>query len=178
MNKLWMSNKKHIVVTGPESTGKSTLSQILAKEYNGLLVEEFARKYLSENSGQYKRSDLLKIAYGQFQSQLAAINNQDFNVVISDTCLLTIRIWDEWKYGLSEPFIEEWIGLQEVDLYLLCSPDLGWESDDLRESENDLDELFEIYLENIIKTGIPYSIVEGVGQERNQEAINIVGAFL
>lgn len=173
-----MSNKKHIVITGPESSGKTTLSNYLAKEFSGRLVEEYAREYLSEREGVYDRSDLAKIAFGQFQAQLGALNDEENNIVFSDTCLLTIRIWDDWKFGLSDSFVEEWIGLQQVDFYLLCSPDLPWESDELRESKDDRDELFKIYLENVMDTGVPFAIIEGVGDSRNVEASNIVSSFL
>lgn len=173
-----MSNKKHIVITGPESTGKSTLSRYLARIFDGFLVEEYAREYLSERNGVYNREDLSKIAFRQFQSQLAALNNDEHSVVFSDTCLLTIRIWDEWKFGMIDSFVEEWIGLQQVDLYLLCSPDLPWQDDELRESEYDRDELFEIYLEKIIESGVPYAIIEGIDESRNVEAAQIVSTFL
>ena len=37
-----------VVLFGPESTGKTTLSQDLAKHYNTVWVPEYAREYLQD----------------------------------------------------------------------------------------------------------------------------------
>ena len=42
-----------IVVLGPESTGKSTLCEQLAKHYGVVDCKEYARQYLSENGTDY-----------------------------------------------------------------------------------------------------------------------------
>jgi nicotinamide riboside kinase len=42
------ANLIRIVLFGPESTGKTTMSELLAKHYNTVLVAEFASEYLHE----------------------------------------------------------------------------------------------------------------------------------
>jgi len=42
------ANIIRIVLFGPESTGKTTLSQQLAKHYNTVWAPEFAREYLQK----------------------------------------------------------------------------------------------------------------------------------
>ena len=63
------NNLLKIVLFGPESTGKTTLSIQLAKHYNTVWVEEFARLYLQEVWNNEQRtcelSDILPIARGQ-----------------------------------------------------------------------------------------------------------------
>ena len=56
---------KKIVVIGPESTGKSTLSQQLAEHYKTAWIPEYAREYLLKNGTEYSFDDLYKIAKGQ-----------------------------------------------------------------------------------------------------------------
>ncbi|MFK8006949.1 MAG: AAA family ATPase [Saprospiraceae bacterium] len=56
---------KKIILTGPESTGKSTLARQLAQVYNTVWVPEFARTYLEGLNRPYRGDDLLKIAKGQ-----------------------------------------------------------------------------------------------------------------
>jgi nicotinamide riboside kinase len=56
---------KKIVIIGPESTGKSTLSESLAQHYDTLWCPEFAREYLLKHGMNYSFEDLLIIAKGQ-----------------------------------------------------------------------------------------------------------------
>ena len=53
--------KEIVVVTGPESCGKTTLARQLADRWEAPLVNEAARDYL-QNKDSYQKSDLLKIA--------------------------------------------------------------------------------------------------------------------
>ena len=63
-------------IIGPESTGKSTLSEYLANRYGGLLVPEYARVYLEERARErgsayaYTREDVLRIAEYQLEQLL------------------------------------------------------------------------------------------------------------
>ena len=85
------NNLLKIVLFGPESTGKTTLSIQLAKHYNTVWVEEFARPYLQEVWNNEQRtcelSDILPIARGQInlENKLAKQANK---VLICDTVLL------------------------------------------------------------------------------------------
>lgn len=168
---------KHIVLIGPESTGKSTLAKQLSSYYDAELVKEYAREYLRNNGPDYNQQDLRAIAFGQFTAQLSAMKKGK-DLVISDTCLLTVAIWEERKYGLVDEFILEWKSLQQIDCYLLCKPDLPWEADILRESEHELDVLFDIYEKEIKLSGIPFRIVSGEGDLRLENARLAVEDFV
>ena len=56
---------RKIVVIGPESTGKSTLSESLAASLDTVWVPEVAREYCMNLNRQYTEEDLLVIARGQ-----------------------------------------------------------------------------------------------------------------
>ena len=56
-----------IVFTGPECSGKTTLSNAIAKKLNAPLVKEYAREYLNNLNREYSYPDLLKIAKGQLK---------------------------------------------------------------------------------------------------------------
>ena len=78
-----MLNK--IVVIGPESTGKSTLCQMLATHYQTAWVKEYAREYLLKNGTDYSFENLLDIAKGQIALEDAAlhlINEKNKNAAI------------------------------------------------------------------------------------------------
>ena len=80
---------KKIVFTGPESSGKTTISQAVAKKYNLPIVEEYARKYLTKLNRQYKYEDLIEIAKGQLKSEEKKSDNE---IIICDTNLQVLKI--------------------------------------------------------------------------------------
>ena len=163
---------KHIVITGPESSGKTTLSKALSKALNTGYTEEYAREYLNSNST-YKQEDLLHIAQGQLQKEKANLNP----IAIHDTDLITIKIWSEYKYNQCNPWIIEQIEQQKSEnrLYLVCKSDIPWEADPLRENPSNRAELFEIYLSEIQNTKHPYFIIEG--EERLEQALSKIQSF-
>ena len=59
-----------IAFLGPESSGKTTLAEMLTKKLNCSLVSEYARKYL-ENKPYYSVHDLKKIAEGQSRESVS-----------------------------------------------------------------------------------------------------------
>ena len=86
-----------VVVTGPESTGKSWLTKALARHYNIPFVEEYARMYLKQTGGQYQEKDLLEIAEGQAILE-DKVSQQNPRFTLCDTGIEVIRVWSEWKY--------------------------------------------------------------------------------
>ena len=144
-----------IIVTGPESSGKTTLCNYIASHFKLSQSIEYARKFLKKKGKEYIQDDLLKIAKGQ-------LNLEKVNKVL-DTDLITIKIWSEYKFGNCDTWILDKIEEQKNEnrFYLLCKPDIPWESDPLRENPNDRLNLFEIYKMELENLGHNYYIVEG-----------------
>ncbi|VAW26252.1 hypothetical protein MNBD_BACTEROID06-582, partial [hydrothermal vent metagenome] len=115
-----------IVITGPESTGKSTLAKELAKYYKTTFVEEYARIFLTNLGRPYVQQDLLEIAKRQIAQEDSATNKNP-KLLICDTSLEVIKIWSEYKYQSVDVFITNSLKVRKPDLYLLMRPDLLWE---------------------------------------------------
>lgn len=157
-----------IVVTGPESTGKTTLCTQLSELYKGTMIPEFSREYLVKTKGLYQLADIECIGLTQ-----SLRNNQfmdDESVLFCDTDAMTSYIWAKEKFQTSFTGLEKAFKDNPPDLYLLCFPDLRWEYDDLRENPNDLESLFKVYLEQIIEIKASYSIIQGLGRRRTGNA--------
>lgn len=168
-----MSRPKVIVITGPESTGKSLLTQRLALEFRTSWSPEFARSYLEIHGPSYQFEDLRPIAEGQISVQNLATEKAN-EVVFMDTDLLTIKIWSEFVFGKLDPWILEQWSRSIVDHYLLCDIDLPWQPDPLREHPQQREELFGIYHSNIRESGTPYSIIRGLEEERFSNAMKVL----
>lgn len=168
-----------IVVLGPESTGKSTLCENLAKHYNTFNCPEFARQFLSEQGVKYNYTDLLTIAKGQLTledeyTELAILNNK--NKLIVDTDMYVMKVWCEYVFDHCHTFILEQINLRAYDFYLLCDMDLPWTPDEMREYPDDKprQELFHIYKDLLMNQNTPWGIVSGTGNSRTQNAIHLI----
>jgi NadR type nicotinamide-nucleotide adenylyltransferase len=154
---------KRFAITGPESSGKTTLAQKLAEHLKVAWVPEFARDYLLARNGQYEENDLVEIALGQV-SAWNKIVEQD--IVICDTEMLVMKVWSEVKYNKVDPIIIQALLEQQFDHYFLCRPDIPWEEDPLRENPEQREELFEIYLKELKTRKLPFTIIEGNMQQR------------
>lgn len=150
--------KRRIAITGPESSGKSTLSNALAEYYQTSWSPEFARDYLEKRDGQYAQSDIDKIAKGQLAMWQQASTE---NIHFCDTEMLVLKIWSEFKYGNCSSFIKKAFHEQQFDHYFLCRPDIPWEEDPLREHPEQREQLFDIYHKSLIEHNLPFTIVGG-----------------
>lgn len=164
-----------IVITGPESSGKTTLAEALAVHYETPWVPEYARTYLDQLGRPYREKDLLEIARGQVQEEDKAAQANP-RLLICDTSLLVIIIWSTYCYGRCHPWIEEQWKQRPVDHYLLCRPDLSWQPDPQRENPHNRDELFTLY-QGALQTK-PHTIVEGKQSARVGISIEIINNLL
>lgn len=168
-----------VVVIGPESTGKSTLSEQLATHYKTMWVPEYARQYLEELPRPYEQHDLTLMAEGQLalEDQLAAQANR---LLVCDTDLHVIKVWSEHKYGNCDPAILQQIATRHYDLYLLTYIDLPWVEDPQREHPDpEMREYFyNIYRELVIASGVPWVEIKGGFEERQANAIAAVDRLL
>ena len=163
---------RKLILIGPESTGKTTLSVHLAKLYNFDLIAEYSREYLSKKNNSYDYEDLKKIAIQQNQIE----KNNNSEKIIIDTDLLTIKIWSEFKYGSCDSEIEKIISSYDRNnrYYLLLKDDIKWEYDPLRENKNDRSEIFLLFKKLLEKERLNFSIITGTGVSRVNNAIKIV----
>jgi NadR type nicotinamide-nucleotide adenylyltransferase len=163
---------KKIAIVGPESSGKSTLAQDLMVHARSWMVSEVAREFLADLERPYVEGDLLSIAMAQAANEdMVAGEPMGKRLVVCDTDMITIRIWSEEKFGRCDPWIVQQSEERHYDLWLLCSPDMPWEPDPLRENPNDRDRLFEVYMHTLEKLKKPYVILSGAREVRLEKAL-------
>ena len=167
----YIGGMRKVVITGPESSGKTTLAMDLSAHFDAPWVPEQARPYLEVRQGQYEEADLLHIARAQLNAEDL---HTDTDLLICDTDLITIRIWGEEKFGRSDPWIIQTTEERTYDHWLLCSPDIPWEPDPLRENPHDRDRLFGVYHDLLMKLGKPFTVIRGDPDERLRAAVTAV----
>ncbi|MCO6484210.1 MAG: ATP-binding protein [Saprospiraceae bacterium] len=161
-----------IVVTGPESSGKTTLAEALSAHTGWPLVAEWARQRLAEYPV-YGETDVCRMALGQFRTQ--ETRRRSFSgPVLADTDLLTYRIWLEDRFGGCPSWLTMMHRRHGGSLYLLCRPDMPWEPDPLRENPRDRDRLWEAHLRILEGEGWPYRILSGGPAHRMSEALGVL----
>ena len=153
---------KKIVVIGPESTGKTTLTKALAKHFNCEYVAEYAREFIDKLDRPYQEKDILTIA--QKQIELEESKKPINQYLFLDTDLIVAKVWSQYKYNNCHPWILEQIKSKEYHYYLLCDIDIKWQADPQRENPNNRKELFDIYKKELIQYGKPFSIINGTNR--------------
>lgn len=166
-----------IVVTGPESTGKTTLARQLAKHFRTLWVPEFARTYIDGLNRPYQEADLLEIAKGQVASEIKMASKAS-DLLFIDTSLEVIKIWAEFRFGRCHPQILEELKERRHDFYLLCTPDLPWEFDPQRENPGDRHVLLKLYQNALTDLQVNFQEISGAGETRMAQAISAVNQVL
>jgi len=166
---------KKVVVIGPESTGKSTLSEILAARLGTSWVPEYARGYLEVLGRPYNEDDLLIIAKGQINTE-DELTQQVKQLLICDTDLNVIKVWSEHSYHRCASWVLEEIAERRYDLYLLTYIDTVWEDDPLREHPDDnmRSYFFNQYKDIVMNSGVPWVELSGSIDERLAVALNAI----
>ena len=161
-----------IAILGPESTGKTILAEQLALYFQSQWVPEYAREYVEKLTSPYTYDDVCKIAQKQIEKEKEVENQTSpTKYIFFDTELIITKVWFSYRYNKVPDFLTEQLNTGFFDLYLLCSPDLPWQPDPVREHGEDRDFFFNWYKKEIEQTGKPYVIVKGIGNQRFQNAL-------
>ncbi|NKI31538.1 DUF4301 family protein [Croceivirga thetidis] len=171
-----------VVLFGPESTGKTTLSQQLARHYNTVWVPEYAREYLQHKWNNERKTcephDLLPIAEGQMRLE-NELTKKASNVLICDTDLLETKVYSEAYYlGYCDENLEKYALLNEYHLYFLTYIDVPWEEDDLRDKPNEREKMFDYFKGTLDKYDRKYVILKGDKKTRLKTAIHHIDKLL
>lgn len=171
-----------VVLFGPESSGKTTLSEQLARHYNTVWIPEFARDYLQNKWNNERKTcefdDLLPIAVGQMKLENEGARKAD-RLLICDTDLLETMVYSEEFYGGDvDPKLEKAAVQNSYDLYLLTYIDTPWVADDLRDRPHLRLEMFKAFENALKKYNKPYILVSGSKKERLKTAIDAIDKIL
>jgi len=166
-----------IAVVGPESTGKSTMSEYLAAHYNTIWVPEYARGYCEKLTAPPTWQDEINMFYGQvaLEDELLSKANK---LLICDTTFLTVKIWSEYTFGKAPQQVIDELPKRPYDFYLLLNIDMPWQEDPLRDFPHMREHFMEVWYKELNELNAKYVLIEGTGAERHGRAVEAVDEYL
>lgn len=175
-------NLVKVVLFGPESTGKTTLSRHLARHYNTVWAPEFARDYLQKKWNNERKTceaaDLIPIAIGQMKLENKLAKKAD-KILICDTDLLATKVYSQEFYGgYVDDLLDKAANENQYDLYLLTYIDTPWEADDLRDRPEQRLEMFNAFESALKKHNRPYLLLKGDKKTRLKKAIQVIDTIM
>jgi NadR type nicotinamide-nucleotide adenylyltransferase len=166
-----------VVLTGSESTGKTTLAAELARHFEAELVPEFVRAFAEQKGAAIDFSDHGPIARGQMALEDAAIARAP-RLIVQDTDLLSTVVYCRHYFGRCPAWIEETAAARRPDLYLLCGTDVVWIADGVRDRGHMRDDMQQLFVDAIRKSGARFVDVSGSRTRRFEDATKAIEAVI
>ncbi len=168
---------RRIVVTGSESTGKTTLARDLASWLGVPWIPEYARSYAEAQGGRLGPEHVDPIARGQMAREDDAITAAEaagLELIVLDTDLVSTTVYAESYYGSTAPWIIAEARRRRGDLYLLADTDVPWSADGVRDRPHARREMHERFVARLREAGPAWITIDGLGARRLEHAIAAV----
>lgn len=174
------TNICRVTFVGPESTGKTTISQALAQKYQTEWVPEFMRTYLQQKWDEKREvcdwEDLLPIAKGQMVMENELIKKAN-EFIFCDTNLFELMTYSYIYYGKCDPLIEKYAIDNQYDFIFLTYIDVPWLPDDLRDKPNEREYMFRQFKQMLNQHKKSYILLEGNHEQRMKKVIDTIDNY-
>jgi NadR type nicotinamide-nucleotide adenylyltransferase len=167
---------KKVVITGPESTGKTILAAELASFFKTTWIPEYARGYIMGLNRKYTFDDVEHIALEQIRREKQFLRSAR-GFLFYDTHLIVTKIWFKQVFGHYPEWLDGEIENMAIGLFLVCNTDIPWVQDPVRENGGEMREvLLDMYIREIESIEIPWALVSGKSVHRTRSAIELVSS--
>jgi NadR type nicotinamide-nucleotide adenylyltransferase len=151
-----------VCVTGPESTGKTTLATRLAEWARADVVPEASRRYAERTTGELRLADVSPIA----REHIALAEAARGPLAVIDTDLLSTVLYSRHYYGAVPRWILRAEHDRRADLYLLCDVDVPWVPDGVRDRPSNRDEMFALFRDALARRKARTVVIRGDWERR------------
>ena len=170
---VYASFVQRVCLLGGESSGKSTLAEALAREFDTAYVAEYGRELWDAKSGALVFEDMRHIAEVQIQrEETAAMHANRF--LFCDTSPLTTLFYSNHLFGKAEPILER-LAERRYDFTILCAPDCSFVQDGTRQPETFRVRQHEWYLKELANRGIACRLVTSSLDVRISQTRDLLG---
>ncbi|MFE3971463.1 AAA family ATPase [Stenotrophomonas sp. YIM B13575] len=150
---------QRVAFIGGESSGKTTLAQVLAERLGTAWVPEFGRTLWEQQGGELQVQDLLRIAVTQPQHEDQAAQHAHRWLFCDTTPLVTLG-YSGWMFGTAPEPLQR-AAARTYDLLFLCAPDIPFEQDGTRVGQEFRMQQHVWYLQQLQARGVDYVLLEG-----------------
>ncbi len=172
---------RRIVLTGAESTGKTTLARALAAHFACPLVLEYGREWSETRPGgpaaPWRTRDFVDIALEQNRRENALAEASPNGWLICDTDALATAIWHERYMGFSAPEVLA-VAARQVRPFvrILAGDEIPFEDDGLRDGEHIRHAMQARFRDVLAETDVPWIEVRGDVAARCAQALSFIAA--
>ncbi len=124
------ARRRRVVVTGAESTGKSTVAAAVADAFDVTFLPEYLRAFVNIHNRLPNAADTSLIAMGHLAQVSASTSvNTSGPIELLDTDLLSTICYHRYYFGECPDWIEQKAKEELADLYLFCNSDIPYEAE-------------------------------------------------
>jgi len=181
---------KRVVIVGAESTGKTILAQVIAKDLNTVWVAEYGREYCEikfsghdpisfklETLPPWRSEEFEHIAERQLEREDQACLTANKHL-ICDTNALATLVWQERYVGCQSKRMLALANSSKPHLYLILSPDVPFVQDGTRDGEHKRTWMHNRFIEVVQGTSVPFLVLEGSYEDRTRNAVTTVRSMI
>lgn len=158
-----------LVLTGPESSGKTSLAAHLSAVFSAPWIPEASRRFVETNPTPLSAATVEPIARLAMAMDDEARASQP-PLLIHDTDLVSTVVYARHYYGACPPWIFAEAMARRANLYLLCLPDLPWEADGVRDRPTQRTALLALFRETLQAMDANHTVIGGLGDARRSAA--------
>jgi len=175
--------QRRVTFLGPESTGKSTFSAMLAKRVNpkgdlSNLMTEYGRIYdTTLKKGQSWCSEDFQDLAATHIAMREVLAKHAGPLLIEDTDVIQTMAWEQALLGVVN--YESYPLQNPADLYLLLSPEVEWIDDGTRYGDKFRVAMFDFLKMQLEHLKLPYEVISGnEWHVRERLVFNVVDRFM
>ena len=165
-----------VVILGTESTGKTTLTNQLARHFGCSSVMEAGRELIPD-SNSFGMDDLYKVA-AKHAEQISAAARGESALIIIDTDIHITISYALYMFGVGPNFDAEIYRRNRASLYLYLNSDVEYVQDGTRLSEADRNLLDASHRRVLHDYHVKFEEISGSWDERFEKAVSLINELV